>query len=135
MQISSFDDFLSQARQQNTPQRLLFVFTRIERPDDATPDQLEAYQEGTGGALTPMASLAKTVDEVQSFSTLSAEASEHVPDWKVVFVAALVGRDGAVLTDKDAENTLDRMIEMIKVGSTGSLIPFDTNGDALLLNA
>lgn len=134
MRISSFDDFLTQARLQSDPQRLLFVFTKTERPDDATPAQLAAYQEGTGGALTPMASLDKALDEVESFTALSDEALQHVPDWKIVFVAALAGRDGTVLTQKDAEKALDRMIEMIKMGSVASLIPFDTSGHAVLLN-
>ena len=56
MNISSFDDLLTLARQQPTPQRLLFVFAGIELPADSTPEpvsytHLDVYkrQDSQGG--------------------------------------------------------------------------------------
>ena len=60
MNISSFDDLLTMARQQQLPQRLLFVFAGIELPADSTPEQLARFEAGQGGAVD--------VDDVNSFA-------------------------------------------------------------------
>ena len=61
MTISSFDDLLLQARQQAEPQRLLFVFSGAELPDDATAQQRARFEAGAGGALTPLMCVDKTL--------------------------------------------------------------------------
>ena len=37
MEISNFDDLVQAARLQKEPQKLLFVFTKTELPEDCTP--------------------------------------------------------------------------------------------------
>lgn len=129
MNISTFDDLITAARQQPDPQRLLFVFTRAEAPDaDATPEQRAAYEAGHGGTLTPLACLDKTPEEITNFQSLNAEAIQYVPDWSIVFVAAL----GSPTTE-DAEAHLNQMVEMIKVGEIDRMIPFNTQGHAVAL--
>ena len=46
MTISSFDDLLQASREQNEPQRLLFVFASAGLPDDATPSQHTRFTAG-----------------------------------------------------------------------------------------
>jgi hypothetical protein len=124
--ISSFDDLLRAARQQPEPQRLLFVFTTAELPEDSTPGERERFEAGLGGALTPLMSVDKAADEIRDFQALVEESRQFGKEWSVVFVAALSGSG-------DAEQALERMIASIKAGSPGALIPFDRQGQALSL--
>lgn len=134
MTISSFDDLLLEARQQAEPQRLLFVFSGAELPDDATAVQRARFEAGSGGALTPLMCVDKTPQELDTFSALVEESRQFGHDWVVVFVAALAGRSGLAPTSKEAEAPLQRMVESIKAGSVGSFIPFDRQGQPVMLS-
>ena len=125
--LSSFDDLLRAARQQPEPQRLLFVFTRAELPEDSTPEQRARFEAGLGGALTPLMCVDKAPEEIRDFQALDEESRQFGQDWSVVFVAALSGGG-------DAGLALERMIDSIKTGSPGALIPFDRQGQALSLD-
>lgn len=133
MNISTFDDLLQAARQQADPQRLLFVFAAVELPDDCTPEQRARFEAGQGGVLTPLMCVDKAPDEISAFQTLVEESRQFDRQWSVVFVAALSGRDGRAPSSGDAEKPFERMIESIKAGSPGLLIPFDRQGQALSL--
>ncbi len=52
--INSFSDFLLAARQQDQPQRLLFVFARAELPEQASQEERARFEAGQGGALAPL---------------------------------------------------------------------------------
>jgi hypothetical protein len=124
--ISSFDDLLQAARRQPEPQRLLFVFTAAELPEDSTPAQRERFEAGQGGALTPLMSVDKAPEEIRDFRMLLEESRQFGREWSVVFVAAIAAHE-------DAAKPIERMVESIKAGSPGALIPFDRQGQALSL--
>lgn len=128
MEISSFDDLLQAARSQHEPQRLLFVFTGVELPDDATPAQQADFAAGHGGALVPLMCVDKPPDEITSFAALAQESSQFGHDWRMVFVAALSGTLNHAPTTEDAEAPLQRMVDAIKQGQLRAFIPFDRNG-------
>ncbi|MGP1615655.1 MAG: ribonucleotide reductase subunit alpha [Pollutimonas bauzanensis] len=132
--ISSFEDLVSAARQQPEPQRLLFVFTRVELPDDCTPQQRARFEAGAGGALAPLACLDKTPEELGTFSELLDESRRYVQEWTIVFAAALAGKRGCAPTSEEAEAPLNSMVEAIKAGSTGAFIPFDTQGQPVIFD-
>jgi hypothetical protein len=132
MNISSFDDLLRAAREQPEPQRLLFVFANAELPDDGTPEQRARFEAGQGGALTPLMSVDKTPEALGSFAALVEESRHFGRDWAIVFVASLAGRDGRTPTSEETDQSLQRMIESIKVGLFGSFIPFDRQGQPML---
>ncbi len=134
MNIENFDDLLRAARQQPEPQRLLFVFANAVLPDDSTPEQRARFESGQGGALTPLMSVDKTPEELGTFAELVAESRRFAPDWAIVFVAGLPGRDGRAPTSKEADPSLQRMIESIKTGSFASFIPFDRQGQSMLFD-
>jgi len=134
MAISSFDDLLRAAREQPEPQRLLFVFANAVLPDDSTPEQRARFEAGQGGALTPLMAVDKTPDELDTFAALVEESRQFGPDWAVVFVASLPGRDRRAPTSEEADKPLQRMIESIKAGSFGPFIPFDRQGQPVLFN-
>ena len=134
MDISNFDDLLRAARTQPEPQRLLFVFARAVLPDDSTPEQRARFEAGEGGALAPLMAVDRTPDDLGTFAALVEESRQFGTDWAVVFVASLSGRDGRAPTSKEADESLQRMIELIKAGSIGSFIPFDRRGEPVLLS-
>ena len=126
MNISTFNDLLTAARQQREPQRLLFVFAAAELPADSTPEQAARFEAGQGGALAPLMCVDKTAQELVSFAALAGEAQQFGQPWSLVFVAAMA--DGP-----DPEVPLQRMVEDIKRGAIDNYIPFDTQGDAVRL--
>lgn len=133
MNISSFDDLLAAARQQQEPQRLLFVFASAELPPDSTPAQRERFLAGEGGALVPSMYVDKALDELHSFADLVQESNQFEKAWQIVFAAALAGSNGIAPTSEAAEKPLQRMVEAIKAGTLGSFIPFDRQGQAVML--
>lgn len=134
MDITSFDDLLRAAREQPEPQRLLFVFAGAELPDDSTPEQRVRFQAGEGGALTPLMSVDKTTEELDTFAALVEESLQFGREWTIVFVASLSGRGGRAPSSEEADQSLQRMIESIKTGSIGSFMPFDRRGEPILLS-
>ncbi len=53
---------------------------------------------------------------------------------RLVFAAALPGKAGKEPTSQDAETPLDDMVEAIKRGAHGNLIPFDKGGHAVRID-
>lgn len=133
MTITSFDDLLLAARQQDQPQRLLFVFTGAGVSADSTPAQRARFEAGEGGELTPLMCVDKAPDEIASFAALKEEASQFGKDWAIVFVAAMSGRQGRTPTSEDAEAPLQKMIAAIAAGTVGGFIPFDRDGRPVAL--
>ena len=134
MNISCFDELLCAARTQPEPQRLLFVFANAEMPDDSTPEQRARFEAGQGGALTPLMSVDKAPEELSTFAALMEESHQFGPDWAIVFVASLSGRGGRAPSSDEADQSLQRMIESIKSGMFGSFLPFDRQGEPILIN-
>ena len=94
MDMDHFDDLLAAASRQDQPQRLLLVFARAECPPDATAEERAAFARGEGGALAPAVCVDKLPEEIASFSALLEESKAAVPDWRILFVAAMDGRGG-----------------------------------------
>lgn len=134
MNIQTFDDLLSAARMQPLPQRLLFVFAAVELPDDATPAQRLEFERGEGGALVPQICVDKGLDELHSFDQLVHEAEALGKPWGVVFAAALAGTPGRQPGSAEAEQPLHDMVEAIRQGKLRAFIPFDPQGNAVVLN-
>jgi hypothetical protein len=133
MNIANFDDLLRAARGQPEPQRLLFVFAGAELPEDATPEQRARFEAGEGGALVPRVSVDKMPGELETFTAL-VEESHQFGHWSVVFVAGLSGRGGRPPTSDEADQALQRMTEAIKTGAFGSFMPFDRQGNPVLID-
>jgi hypothetical protein len=107
------------------------VFVATELPEDASAEQRARFAEGEGGALVPLMCVDKTPEELDSFATLLAESQQfELPyqPWRLVFTAALSGSNGQAPTSEDAESPLERMVESVKLGMFGNLLPFDRQG-------
>lgn len=132
MEISNFNDLLVAARQQEQPQRLLFVFTEAELDPDSTDAQRRDFEAGHGGALVPVMTADKAPDEVVDFETMEQESRQFGKAWAVVFVAALSGRAGLAPSDADVAQVLTRMTDAIKAGELAGFIPFDREGHTVV---
>ena len=134
MNIENFDDLVRAARAQPEPQRLLFVFANAEMPDDCTPGQRADFEAGHGGALVPLMSVDKIPDELGTFAELVTESRLFAPDWAVVFVTALSGKNGCAPSSADTDLSLQRMVESIKTGAFGAYLPFNAAGEPVVFN-
>lgn len=135
MDITCFDDLLQAARLQPEPQRLLFVFATSSVPDDATPAQKASHARGEGGELTPLLCVDKTPAELTDFAGLVRESRQTGQDWQVMFVAAMADQSAYLPDNKDVDQAFQRMTQMIKYGTVGSLMAFDRDGDPLVFGA
>lgn len=133
MNISTFDDLLLAAKQQPQPQRLLFVFTGADLPQDSTDAQRERYLAGQGGALVPLMYVDKLPQELTTFDQLRQESKAFGKEWSIVFVAALSGIGGKAPSSDAAEKMMQQMVESIKSGSLSTFIPFNQEGEAVHL--
>jgi hypothetical protein len=131
MDIACFDDLLAAARAQPEPQRLLLVFSAADCESDASADQRSAHAAGEGGVLRPLMCVDKDPAELADFAALCREANEAGPPWTLMFAAALAGRADAA----EVQRTLDLLVKRVETGEFGGLIPFNTAGEAVRLNA
>lgn len=127
--ISDFDSFLLEARQQTERHRLLLVFVKTVLPEEADEQQAARYQAGAGGGLVPVMYVNKAPEEIASFCHLVEESRQLADDWQMVLVGALFGRDGQMPTAAAVEETMQRIIRTIHAGGDLSgLLAFDRDG-------
>jgi hypothetical protein len=128
---SHFEQLLQAAAAEPQPQRLLFVFASAELPDDATPAQRQRFAAGGGGNLVPLMCVDKGSDELTGFDQLVAESQLAGPSWRVVFAAALAGRDGLAPSSHQVDLALEKMVEKVRSGAIADLLALDSSGQPL----
>lgn len=131
--IESYNDLIETADAQPEPQRFLFVFCRAELPEDASAVEKARFEQGEGGALSPVICVDKTLDEVRRFDALVEESRATGQNWDVVFVAALSGRGGLAPSTDEAQQPLTMMVETIRLGNVGNYLPFSRGGELLAI--
>ncbi|WP_282040544.1 ribonucleotide reductase subunit alpha [Halomonas alimentaria] len=131
MAITNFSDLLSEARLQPDAQRLLFVFTRAELPDNPSVEQRARFEQGEGGVLTPVLCVDKTPEELSDMAALVAESRNTGVEWDIVFVGALSGRGSEAPASEQAEAQLERMVESLKMGNVDQFLALDRQGEAV----
>ncbi len=120
------------AKQQDEPQRLLFVFLKVSLPEDPNDEEANRFNSGQGGLLQPVMSVDKTLGELGSFSDLVAESEKTEQDWQIVLVASLSGRNGVAPNSEEAVEPLKMMMETVKNGGDLSrYMAFDRDGTPL----
>ena len=131
MSLTSFQDLLNAAQQQPEPQRLLFVFAKVELPQNASAQQLERFENREGGTLTPSLCVDKAPSEIESFAALVAESETTGQVWDMVFVGSLSGRAGIAPSADEAAQPLRFMVNAINNGQVAQFATFDRNGAVL----
>ncbi|HEY9217049.1 MAG TPA: ribonucleotide reductase subunit alpha [Phenylobacterium sp.] len=130
---SHFQQLLAAALGEPQPQRLLFVFAASELPEDASPAQRERFEQGLGGALTPLMCVDKAPEDLPSFEALCEEAAGAGPSWDIMFAASLAGVDGKPPAKAQIDGALESMIDAIRVGGAGRFAAFAKSGAPLVL--
>ena len=131
MSLSSFQDLLDAAHRQPEPQRLLFVFAKVELPQNASAEQRERFDKREGGTLTPSLCVDKAPGEIASFAALVAESESTGQDWDLVFVGSLGGRAGVAPSADEAAQPLRFMVNAINNGQVAQFASFDRAGAVL----
>lgn len=132
--LNHFDDFLSIARSQPEPQKLILVLARRELPHGHTEQQARDFENGHGGHLAPLAGIDKRPDELANFSALVEEAKQASDEWDAVFVAALPGTDGKLPTPKAIDDAIEKVIHAIRNGMINNFLAFDRKGTPLQIS-
>ncbi|GGD09898.1 ribonucleotide reductase subunit alpha [Halopseudomonas salina] len=133
MNIETYSDLISAAAKQAEPQRLLFVFAAAELPEGATAEQIEQFQRGEGGVLTPVLCVDKLPDEAEDFEAIVAESDRTGMHWDVAFVSAMSGRGGMPSNSDEAEQPLKMMMEQIQAGMISQFLALSRSGDIIQL--
>lgn len=107
---------------------MLFVFTQPELPEGHDKNEAKRFHAGQGGALNPIMYVDKTLEELSSFSALVAESQQMGQDWKIVFVAALAGRNGVLPSSAEAQATLEVMAKSVQMGAIANFLAYDRDG-------
>lgn len=131
MSLASFQDLLEAARHQPEPQRLLFVFARVDLPGNASEEQRQRYEQRQGGTLSPCLCVDKSPAEIASFEALAAESAATGQDWDIVFVGSLAGRAGIAPNADEAAQPLRFMVNAINNGRVSEFAAFDRTGEVL----
>ncbi len=131
MHLSSFDDLLRAAGEQPEPQRLLFVFARIDLPEAATEAQRERFARREGGTISPCLCVDKAPWEIADFAALVAESVNTGIAWDLVFVGSLAGRGGIAPSSDEAAQPLRFMVNAINSGRVADFAGFDRDGHVL----
>ncbi|WP_323002369.1 ribonucleotide reductase subunit alpha [Denitromonas sp.] len=128
MELTHFNDFLTVAAQQAEPQRLLFVFATAALPAEHTEEEARRFAEGQGGTLAPVMYVDKAQHEVPDFDSLVEESKHTGRDWQIVFVGALDGHRGQVISSEAAQQPLELMVKHIENGQIERFLAFDKAG-------
>ncbi|HOC10496.1 MULTISPECIES: ribonucleotide reductase subunit alpha [Thermomonas] len=131
MSLASFQDLLDAAHRQPEPQRLLFVFAKVELPENASAQQRERFENREGGTLTPSLCVDKAPADIESFAALVAESATTGQAWDMVFVGSLAGRAGIAPSADEAAQPLRFMVNAINNGQVAQFATFDRNGAVL----
>ncbi len=129
--LDDFEQLLQAARQQDEPQRLLFVFARRQPGEHPSAAQQASFARGSGGHLQPCLCVDKAPHEVASFAALVTESETTGQHWDIVFVGSLEGRGGIAPNRDEADQPLRFMVNAIHDGRVGEFAAFDRAGNAL----
>lgn len=129
--LGDFDQLLQAARQQDEPQRLLFVFVERQLGEHASPVQRASFARSEGGYLQACLCVDKPPDEITGFAALVAESERTGQHWDIVFVGSLEGPGGIAPNSDEADQPLRFMVNAINDGRVGEFAAVDRGGNAL----
>ncbi|XOV79880.1 MAG: ribonucleotide reductase subunit alpha [Aestuariibacter sp.] len=109
--MSMFNELLVRAKEQPSPQQILFLFTAT----DVT--RKSRKQDTQRGTISPVMMVDKTPDELSNFAHLMQEADGINANWDMVFIACLSGNGAASPTPEDIEYFLKQMAKDVEGGT------------------
>ncbi|WP_299176858.1 ribonucleotide reductase subunit alpha [uncultured Neptuniibacter sp.] len=125
-----FNDLISQAQQQDQPQRLLFLFAQIEKQES------KKHKRRQRGSLVPVMCVDKLPGELSVFSEFTQEADQISSDWDFMLAAGLCGEGGVAPSSDDAEPHLNKMANDLMMGADLSkYVILDREANLVVLSA
>mgnify|MGYP000029226735 CR=1 FL=1 len=112
--IISNETLLAVAKKKPEPQRFLFVFLKVTRPDEATEEEIRRFDAGQGGFLDPIMCVDKDLSELASFADLVEESKQVGKEWQMVLIAVLAGKNGVAPSSEVAEEPLKKMVRTVR---------------------
>lgn len=126
--IEKFDDLLKLAREQESAQRLLFLFVK------ANTARKSRKREDKTGTLDAVMCVDKLPEEISSFNALVEEADSITKEWDMVFTVGLSGEGDTPPTSEDAEPYLNQMTNDLASGNNISrYLVFDRNDQPVMM--
>ncbi len=126
---------LAVAKQQHEPQRFLFVFLKTSLPKDNKGDEEFRFLNGLGGALTPVMTLDKPLNELTNFEDLVTESELMKKEWQLVSIAVMSGKNGVMPTSDESLKSLEMMMKTVETGGNLSkFMTFDKTGNPVMFN-
>ena len=129
IEITDYQSLLAVGKQQQNPQRFLFVFLQASLPADHNDADKQRFHSGQGGELQAIMCVDKDLNELTNFSDLITESEQMEQDWSMVLIACLAGQNGMLPTSAEAEQPLKIMVQTIQNGGDLSkYLAFDKQG-------
>ncbi len=129
IEITDYQSLLAVGRQQQNPQRFLFVFLQAALPADPNEVDKQRFHSGQGGELQAIMCVDKDLDELTNFADLVTESEQMEQDWSMVLIACLAGSNGMLPAAAEAEQPLKMMVQAVQNGADLSkYLAFDKQG-------
>ena len=129
IKITDYESLLAVGKQQNDPQRFLFVFLQASLPDEYDEMDKQRFHSGQGGELKAIMCVDKDLEELTDFVGLVTESKQMEQDWSMVIIACLSGKNGVHPTAAEAEKPLKMMVQTVQNGGDLSrYLAFDKQG-------
>lgn len=103
-----FEQLLASANTQSEPQRLLFLFAKV--------DETEEKSGHTRGTISPVMCVDKLPSELSDFNSLVSEADRIAEAWDFVLISGLNGQNNSAPSSEDAEPYLNKMTNDVASG-------------------
>ena len=129
IEITDYQSLLAVGKQQQNPQRFLFVFLHASLPADHNDVDKQRFHSGQGGELQAIMCVDKDLAELTNFADLVTESEQMEQDWSMVLIACLSGKNGMLPTSAEAEQPLKMMVQAVQNGGDLSkYLAFDKQG-------
>lgn len=124
--ISNFEELLKEAKEQDQPQRLLFLLAKT--------DEKKKKSKHKTGTITPVMCVDKLPEDISNFASFITEADSVTKDWDMIMVAGLNGVDGVAPSEEDAEPYLNQMANNVSSGNDiSNYVIFDRKENPIVM--
>ena len=126
--ISSFEQLIDVANQQQDAQRLLMLFAKAEAEDCQQNDGQQR------GSIAPVMCVDKLPQEISSFDALKSEADNINSDWNFILIAGLTGKGATPPSSEEADSYLNKMVNDVSSGQDlSAYVIFDRDKNPIMM--
>ena len=128
--ISSFEQLIDVANQQQDAQRMLMLFAKAEAESSKKGNDQQK------GSISPVMCVDKLPQEIASFEALTAEADNINTDWNFILIAGLNGKGSVPPSSEEADSYLNKMVSDVTTGQDLSrYVIFDRDKNPIMMES